>query len=699
MMKRILTVAAAGLMLFPAIAQKTDTVPQKAESKPLFTKECLASVPENEFRQQVENTLRKTKEETAYRNRIVAELQEYKSDHAVPAAKRLEILNRLITLFERYLSEGSKECMLRVWCARKEMENLAEYFHWEEKLMKEKNSLPAPKVFSVKDFGAVGDGKNDDGPAIRKAIAAAQALNAPATVFFPNGKYRIVPGKRNPPITFAGRYHNITKRRKVQDGHINILRPEHLTLQGEKDVTLIMTDAAFSGIVIAAGYDTRLKDLSIDYDPLPYTQGKILKYEEEKDIVTVQIDPGYLPPDAPNIAKAAMWRLSLRQPGKNIYHGSVFPVLGCKAIDKDIYEIKIGSFSKIRQKRGIIPGMLFDIKGRRDHFGSVAVADHFSSMTTIENVWIYSSPSVAFHFMSMATVMYNSGVKRLPDSTRLVSSNADGIMCGSSITIVGPYVENCYFEFMGDDGLNSDSGTPKLTSIAEDGLTCRPMDAEVGDSVYVIDGTTGEIKAVANVIMKDGKKVFSPRLPADLSTRESLRVSGKVKPGDISSAYQHKKGKYPDLIILGRTLFGGTAVVNTSYKNIRGLGLQITSPSVSVENCTFDTLTGAGIAATALMNWGMYFSTHNTVIRGNKIRKALIGVRACCIPPYSKGKIEICSLFDLLIENNVIGPDVRTPFIIRNTYDAVVRNNTSTSEPKFEPDLNRNLIQENNIRK
>lgn len=46
-------------------------------------------------------------------------------------------------------------------------------------------------LVNVKDFGAVGDGVNDDGPSIRSAIASALSVNNNKPIFFPFGKYRI----------------------------------------------------------------------------------------------------------------------------------------------------------------------------------------------------------------------------------------------------------------------------------------------------------------------------------------------------------------------------------------------------------------------------------------------------------------------------------------------------------------------------
>ena len=47
------------------------------------------------------------------------------------------------------------------------------------------------EVFNVKDYGAVGNGINDDTKAIRKAISAAQSSTCGGTVYFPSGEYLV----------------------------------------------------------------------------------------------------------------------------------------------------------------------------------------------------------------------------------------------------------------------------------------------------------------------------------------------------------------------------------------------------------------------------------------------------------------------------------------------------------------------------
>ena len=49
--------------------------------------------------------------------------------------------------------------------------------------------IPQPGFVNIQDYGAIGDGLHDDGPAIRRAIAAAASAAVVPTIIFPSGNY------------------------------------------------------------------------------------------------------------------------------------------------------------------------------------------------------------------------------------------------------------------------------------------------------------------------------------------------------------------------------------------------------------------------------------------------------------------------------------------------------------------------------
>ena len=71
-------------------------------------------------------------------------------------------------------------------------------------LLLNQHALAAPTVFHVSTFGAKGDGTSDDGPAIRKAVAAAIKAGPGSKVVFAKKRYRLARTKQNYHISLNG---------------------------------------------------------------------------------------------------------------------------------------------------------------------------------------------------------------------------------------------------------------------------------------------------------------------------------------------------------------------------------------------------------------------------------------------------------------------------------------------------------------
>lgn len=664
-----------------------------AAEKPLFaptgyfTPECLTSFPREEFRGDVETALDRARKSAPDRAALCAGLKAAGSPRFSAVKKRMEILDSLVRYMSDRLAAGTSESLLFAWSAHDELNRLTVYFQAEQKLFQERKSASAWKTFSVRDFGAKGDGRTDDGPAVRRAVdAAIDAAIASASfarVVFPSGTYRIVPETVYPAnVSWKNRQsgkRSSWEAETLKKAHLRLLSPEHLTLEGEGNgAKLLFTDPALCGIRILGGYDTVLRNLTLDYENLPFTQGRILAVNPQKTLAEVEIDDGFPLPTAPNLLHAPSRRITPVSPETKTYLPGTFPLGKVEPLGGRRFRFAVGAFHPDASRADLKPGNPAVITGRYDSKKANAVNSVCSKFDFFENVVIHSSPSWTYLLISEAPILLGCRVEAPEGSSRLASTNGDGLMFSSNGR-VGPYLENCTFSSMEDDGINLAASSTALNSVSADGLRCFPewtMNDTPG--VMILDGCTGKVKAVRKVSVKNGKPEFVPALPAGIATRESLRQQALTEDQKREKRTMYRKEPVvrPDVIVTLGGTFGGSAVVNCTYRNIRGLGVQLTAPSVLVENCTFDTLTGPGVSLTALSSWGLYHSTHNSVVRNCRFRNTggpAVYVRY--IPPYSNGTMEPRSLNGIRIENNDLESSRNPALSLWNCSDVRVSGN------------------------
>ncbi|WP_420813825.1 glycosyl hydrolase family 28-related protein, partial [Phytoactinopolyspora endophytica] len=111
--------------------------------------------------------------------------------------------------------------------------------------------------FNVKDYGAAGDGVTDDGAAIRAAIQAAVDAGPGRTVFFPAGRYALG--------------NDLTPEEVEAEAQLLLAGIEDLTLRGANGATLLFTELMKEGVAVYDCTRVVLRDLAIDWDPLPFT--------------------------------------------------------------------------------------------------------------------------------------------------------------------------------------------------------------------------------------------------------------------------------------------------------------------------------------------------------------------------------------------------------------------------------------------
>ena len=310
--------------------------------------------------------------------------------------------------------------------------------------------------FPVADFGAVGDGLTDDGPAFRAAFAAACAAKEPSRVLCEARTYRL--GE------YTGDFYTFV-------------------LEGAKDITFegggatLLFHPRNMAFLVRHSERVALRDFKVDYDPLPCTQGDIVSLDRAAGAFEVRIHKGYpLPPTEERLQSAYRHGCFIAAE-KRWYTWDWAYLTHVDAVDaaQRRSRITLQEGQKAVLER-IQPGMRFVFRNpqwasedyvsgplvRRGTgaeegvFLNAAVACirlERSADCVLDHLDIYMSPNMTFHVDGCeGTYIRHCRLMYKPDSDRLTVGLSDGLHCKENLT--GPFVEDCYFEGLWDDAIN-----------------------------------------------------------------------------------------------------------------------------------------------------------------------------------------------------------------------------------------------------
>lgn len=294
------------------------------------------------------------------------------------------------------------------------------------------------RQFSVSDYGAVGDGATDDGPAIREAVIAAVAAAPGAKVVFEKKRYRLAKAEL--------------------DYHISLKGVKGLTIEGN-GAELI--NNPWNNIVkLDECEDVTVRGFVVDCDPLPFTQGTVTEVNEEAGSFLLKIQDGY---DNPvdvyrRIGKARPqwgWGVCIdpverKRKADVIMHLFMDDVT---AVDDGMLRVQLREDYR-KHARDLQPGDRFVITMK---YGGHGASFHVtrSRDCRLENNAIYTAKYGMTHSLSdNLGRIHVKGVKITfkPGTDRLITTPKDGFHCKHNA--VGPIIEDGLFEGMLDDTIN-----------------------------------------------------------------------------------------------------------------------------------------------------------------------------------------------------------------------------------------------------
>ena len=400
-----------------------------------------------------------------------------------------------------------------------------------------------------------------------------------------------------------------------------------LTIKGARDLTVVAEDVTLIATTLDRIVSVRdsekltIRGLTLDHDPLPFSQGTIVKIGDDGRSLDVEIDAGY---DA-----------DLNFGGRRVI-----------VYDADSRSVKHGTWTRYNIQASVLDRgkRLVRLEGRQSFKDATAVGDlvtvtkptrtphglmvEDSRDCVFSDVTIYTATSFAIferggeggNTYERCRVVPGPALENTP---RLLASSADAFH--SKHAGVGPRVIDCHFEAMGDDGIAINGDYALVLSVEGDtAIVAAKVDMtfRVGDRVHAFNAE-GKRTGLARVAElepmewggdKSSKEIQLELFPklrqADRQYQDTYAVTLEtpldLEPGDLLSS-PDRNGS-------------GFVVRGNIIKNHRARGILIKASDGVVENNDIDGSSIAGILLTPEITFWMEadFSS-DVVIRGNRI--------------------------------------------------------------------------------
>ena len=336
-------------------------------------------------------------------------------------------------------------------------------------------------AFNVKDYGAIGDGNTDDTAAILSAISAADSSTSFAEIYFPTGIYRISSSNE-----YALQLESLSDILLKGDGTNSIL---------------LVSNPENGGIGFTHCTNISVEGFTIDYDPLPFTQGTITAVDTSNGTFDLLIDPGYPELSLPAFSIAeSKWGLKVDL-AKNNYDVWAYFSSTWTNIAAQTWRLFADDPSYL-QAHPLSVGDRYAHMARR--WTAFDIGFNYCTNIEIRNVTIYAAAGLSSGIINCdGSIIVNKlyvGIK--PGSSRLLSTNGDGVHAAGCSA--GLLIENCSFAAMPDDGINIHGRGGVIISNITDTVkrigTPRAAQFFAGNEIQFLNNSIGGIRGNANIL-------------------------------------------------------------------------------------------------------------------------------------------------------------------------------------------------------
>lgn len=541
---------------------------------------------------------------------------------------------------------------------------------------------------------APGDGAAPDPPANLQALIDAAVAEGRAQLVLPPGTYRLAPSAERRP-------------------HLLLRSARGLTIVAD-GVTVVCTEPE-QAFKMEGCEDVTVRGLTIDYDPLLYTQGVIVAVDPARHWFEVRLDAGY--PDS----AGATGRAIIYEPGTLRVKPDTWTRYGAVLSQRDADGggriVRVDDGRAIQDAVAVGDLVSVTRPTRTPH----AVLLERCGGVTVQDVTVHGSTSFGF-FESNATRQNRyTGCRVVPGppppgatAPRLLTSNADAFH--SKHAKVGPIVEECFFQRQGDDGIaiNGDFGVV-LAREAAGGRQRAADDGAAGGAGLIVTTRREPLFAPgdrlrgisrAGQVLPDAKVLVIE--PVERAGGEPVRSivaahypNLRRAENQFTQAYRVRLDralplKEGDLFSCPDRNGSGFVVRNNRIENHRARGILVKASNGLIENNVIDGSSMAGIVLCPEPDYWLEADfSKDVVIRANTVRNtgyaarhannlqagaiAVVAVGAEPGKPWPAGGHR-----NVRIEDNRIERAVGANLVVTSASDVIIRGNRFV-EPHHAP--------------
>ncbi|WP_197528338.1 right-handed parallel beta-helix repeat-containing protein [Aeoliella mucimassa] len=463
---------------------------------------------------------------------------------------------------------------------------------------------------------------------------------------------------------------------------------QHLVLHQLQDVEVIADGVEMictettRAVTVSHCKNVTLRGLVIDYDPLPYTQGRITAISADRQTYDIELFEGYPPAETVRNFKYEIFRADTR-------------TLRCE--DHYVSEIEVIDARHLRltcpgnhDRNPEQVGDLIVIGSENAPHGSIphAVECNGNVNVRLEQIALYASNCFGFLEYNCDGSVYsecridrrspNDDLKQR-ESPRLRSLDADAFH--SKHAIRGPSYLNCSARFMGDDCINicgdyhmiMNSSGETLRVLAKGEMNIEPGDPVelvLFDGVRLPDAKAIAVVAAGSIRDEEQQYLAQQNLHPRLQSGEGLEKAYTIT---LDSQVDIDRG---GVVCPANRIGNGFAVKNCHFGFNRSRGILIKASNGEISGNRMEGCWMSAILVSPEYWWLEAGSSNNLVIRDNTITDCQ-GIAVRIEAPAGNGSLAPAGAHrDIRVTNNHIAKCTMPGILVTSTADLQLEGNT-----------------------